>query len=986
MKLTKKILSIVLAVCLLLGTVAIAANAAGLTEYTGSELSYRIEADKTEVKPGETVTFSVYMTTNYYTGSAGGEFFLWDSSVFESMEYEVLNFASTFTMTPNTAPPANMYPSTHSADKYSGVLFSRSLKVGATVTQVVTDDLIYTITLKVKDDAVPGTKAVFEMPAGSVKSPDLNTRKGVIYQVLSTSSAGIVDYAYSYCESVDLSAASVTVTVASDVEYCDYAALETAVAKLPALAEEYYDAAEYKAWTDAKAAGQALLEADPLEKSDENQKTIDDAAQLVEDTFAALDARYLSLDKLNAAVDACDEIDPADKDYYVAEDYEAWEKALADAKAAQAVYSTDDPATKQAEVNAIADALTAAYSKLTAAYVDLTKLNNTVDACDTPEYEEAVYDAQLWEAWEAALAAAKEAQTTYATAPATQQATVDGIADALQAAYDALVPDVVDLSDLEKAVAESVPEYPADYYDADEFAAYESAREAANNGLANYAGAANTAENQAAVAKLASDLRDAYAELDARFVDVAPIIEALAECVPAYSEEYYDAVAWANYEAAVAAATTVLDGYKTMADTQEYRDDVAEAAQAIRDAYAALVPVFVSYEKLEQALVDYATPEHPEFYYTPDSWKEYVDAKAAAVDANENRPSPLPAATEANQAEVDTYATALEDAYKALTPVGGAHVISVTPLQEVYDVDDTINLSILVDCVATKVQIIRANGATATYPRDHASVVSITDNGDGSETWVISRRIYEKEYTEYAKARVGKVWDTGVVAFDLECTGEDYSVKSLEITLDGEEVTNVLDTDLVTTTIVTGPAATKVRMVEASTGETITLTSPAYVNEDGTKVWILVRQFRMIKTYELDVCSKSKTSAMTDSGIDFTLTVSTVVESQLPSTGDAADAVYEASVAKKRIVKGNAQVFNITTDIAAKAVRLIDENGNVFYTVKQVTSTDTENASAIWTFEVPCRSIGDYSYTVEARYGSTWIANEEITLDFTVVY
>ena len=110
MKLTKKILSLVLAAALVFGSIAVAANAAdydGLA-YAGSELAYKITADKTEVKPGETVTFSVYMKNNYYIGASGGEFFLWTKGVFNAIaEADVVYdgiVAKTYNVTPNTVP------------------------------------------------------------------------------------------------------------------------------------------------------------------------------------------------------------------------------------------------------------------------------------------------------------------------------------------------------------------------------------------------------------------------------------------------------------------------------------------------------------------------------------------------------------------------------------------------------------------------------------------------------------------------------------------------------------------------------------------------------------------------------------------------------------------------------------------------------------------------------------------------------------------
>ena len=67
MKLTKKVLSIILAVALVLGSVAVAANAA-VTTLEGSVMTWSITSDKdvsdgkAEVKPGETINVTVSAT------------------------------------------------------------------------------------------------------------------------------------------------------------------------------------------------------------------------------------------------------------------------------------------------------------------------------------------------------------------------------------------------------------------------------------------------------------------------------------------------------------------------------------------------------------------------------------------------------------------------------------------------------------------------------------------------------------------------------------------------------------------------------------------------------------------------------------------------------------------------------------------------------------------------------------------------------------
>lgn len=1162
MKLSKKILSLVLAVALVLGTVAVAANAeTALTQFEGSVQTYTFEVDGAEngvltVKPGDTFNLKVYMQTNYYVGSAGCELIIWSNDFFNTVAASDLTSSSFITgwYLPTVTSPAQaaMIPTAYKTT-HTGIYVGRAMNGAQTQAKALTTpELIYTIKFTVPETATAGSEATILMPEGAIYTAT-NTRLGKIRQNISDNATTYGStYASAYAQTVNVPTLTVKVasavvlgeitdvqgsetyvndtavvtvnvtgapekltvtapdgtydyarddanitatetgeewlievpvnvegenacTVTADygeagvtpataftvtgIGYCDYSALEAAVAKTPEKSEEYYDAEAYKAWADAKAAGQALLDAEKLYDKDDNQDKIDAAAQLIETTFAALEAKEVDLTKLNNAVDAYDEL-AYGKDYYDADLYAAWEAALAAAKAAQTEYE-GKPATKQAEADKFADDLQAAFTALNPSILDLTALNNAIEASDETEYAAEYYDAAEYAAWEQALADAQAgvAQYTGAANTAANQQAVAALAQALTDAFAALDARFVDASAIANAItAYGTTEYTAEYYDVDEYAAYTAALAAANDadfagkadteanraavakiaddlkvayealdarfvsldelhnaiidyhdpmmepewfdaneyaaweaaladaqaGVTTYEGKADTEENRAAVKKLADDLIAAYRELDPRSVDVSDLEAALAESVPAYGAEYYDAAAYADFTAAVEAGEAIVAqmGGGAAPDTEENRATVADAAQAIRNTFEKLVPAFVSYEKLEKAVADYAQPEHPEFYYTPDSWAAYQDALAAANDANNNRPQPLPAANDNNQAAVDAYADALEKAYNELT-AAVCHIISVTPLQEIYDLNDVINLSVLVEGKATKIQLIRGTNSTSTYPRAHTAVKSITDNGDGTETWVIARRVYEKDYTERAKAKFGKVWDTGACAYDLVCKGEDLSVKSIEVTLNGEVVDTVTRVDAPTLTIVTGSAVKKIRLADPVTGGSISYATPAYVNEDGTKVWVIVKQYNQLKMYDLDVCVKGS-SGWVDSGVDFELNVVKKVESQLPSTDNVEDAVLSASVAKTRILRGVTQTFTITTDKAAKSVRILNADGSVFKTISA--SDSVEGNVATWTYECSYSSIGERSYTAEALYGNTWIADADSAVNFTVIY
>lgn len=1078
MKLTKKVLSLILAAALLLGTVVIAAQAEGLTAQAGSVQTFVITSDKTvdgvtNVKIGETVKVQVYMSTNYYTGSAGGDFFLWTSGIFNDLgeNYTVSNFAASFTNTYKNPAATGSYPSTHGSADYVGFQVVRINNSGVTKAQVVDNELVYEFELTVKDDEnLIGKTATFEVPAGSVMSPSLTGRKALIYQGVSGTTDSITDVA-KYAETVDLTAAKLTMNIVSKdygTNYCDYSKLISTEDACDAVEypASYYPADEYAAWETALAAANAII--DDMNTngkavySEEEQAKIDKAASDLQAAYNALVAGFVDTTPISDALAAYGTA-PLAEEYYATSAWSAHQSAVKSANSAINSYSQlPDSAENREAVQDVADAVKTAYDNLVPQYVDLTNLKAAIDACDTPVYAEDYYDATAWSNWENALAEANKGVTDYAEAAdtAANQEAVATLTNALTDAYAALDPSVLDLTPLTDAItAYSTPEYTAEYYDAKAWSDWEDALAAANKGVEDYTGAANTAanqqaiadlanaltnayvalvpvfvstqpitdaigaygavdyseehydaeeyaawetalaaaddadfstaadteENRAAVQKIADDLKVAYEALDVRFVDTTPITDTIAACVPEYAEEYYDQAAWAEFQVQVSSGATIAEDYKTQPDTEENRALVQEYVTNITKAYNALVPAFVSYEKVEQAIADYSEAPNPEVYYTPDSWDNYEAALAAAEEANTNRPDPLPAATEANQAAVDKYATDLENAYNALTPAGGCSIISVTPMQADYVMGDVINLKVL--CEGTgfaKIQFITVNGTTSTYHRTHSAVKEIYEE-DGNEVWVIAQKVpSNNNVTRYAKAKMGRNWDNGVVSFEFVPTKEDASVKSVEILLNGEAVTEFLNTDTVTVRIVTGPATRRMRIVNPVSGTTSTYSAPVQVNTDGTKVWEFTRKYGTVKSYDFDIHTANSNNRLVDSGADLEFTVTKYVAPQVPSTGDVKDAVLAASVAKARILKGSVQTFTIATDKDAKAVRIKNSNGDVIYRATEAVSDD--GVAKTWVISNTYNALGTYNYTVEALYGDTWLADTDGVLTFKVLY
>ena len=907
MKLAKKVLSLVLAVSLVFGIVAVAANAEGITTYEGSVLTYTVEADKTEVKIGESVKFSVYMTTNYYSGPNGGEFFLWTSNVFETLtdsDYKAQNLASTDNFSHTVTNPANVksYPSTHAAADYVGVQFTRVYIANQTPIRVVNNELVYEITLTVKnDESLVGKTATFEMPAGAIKSASQPGKKGMIYQNVSGSTS-TPTLAKDYAETTNVPGAISIKIVAAEVPAvpCNYEALDKAIADYEALKLADYTPASVEA-SNVTALYNAAKAVEPdltVDEAGANQAKIDSAATALDTAIKALVAKANKA-ALVAAINT-----PVDKTNCTSDSIRAYENALATANSVNA----DENATKEAVDNA-KDALLAAIRGLT----KLGKCNYAaLDAAIAlaPAKAEEYYNANDYAAWETAKTEAQAViRDMYADEAGVNQAKINAATDKLTAAFNKLAPVYVDLSPINTAIAACrTPEYAEAYYDATAYAAWETALAAADAGLSTYRESADTEANRKAVKALADELTAKFAALEPRFLDYTPYKEALDNSVAAYPETYYTPETWASYKAAY--------------------DVVAEEYAAVPETKPA---------------------------YTKDA-QDAIDAKAAA----------------------------LVEAYGKLAAKTSS-IIRVTPLREIYSLGDVVNFEVETSGIkASKLQIRTSAGNTITIDKASPSFLGIRTNEAGNEVWIIAIRIYTNEESDMLiRAKNGKVWDEGYFAFPLAPVDlDDYSVKSAVVMLDGNDVETFTNKDTVYLAITTGDDVYKLRLVNQVTGSTSTYTTPTLVNDDGTLVWFITKRYATAKDYGFDIYTRGETTAWADSNVDLTFTVTEYVASQVPSTGDIKDAIISVN-AKARLVRGGTQTFTVVTDVNAKEVRILNKAGNV---VTKATSGTVDGNTKVWTIERVYNTVGDYSYTVEAKYGDTWHTDDDGAVSFKVVY
>lgn len=251
-------------------------------------------------------------------------------------------------------------------------------------------------------------------------------------------------------------------------------------------------------------------------------------------------------------------------------------------------------------------------------------------------------------------------------------------------------------------------------------------------------------------------------------------------------------------------------------------------------------PVPADYTALDAAIAKMATYTQDE--YTEDSWAAY----AAAVEAGQKCDRNLNAE---DQATIDALTKAITDAEAALEfkVVEECAILSVTPVGAV-KAKEYATLDVVVKGTAIKLSFVNSLNQTYTITRSNR-VLSITDNGNGTETWRIT--IFVKNATEnyqvFAKfADIG--WSQPSFKYKLDASSSiDANVYSVEI---ADAYKGAIYAGKHIVTVKTGVDVTKVQFV--INGSSTTYTS-SYEDVGGVRVWSIEHNFARIGTLSYDV-------------------------------------------------------------------------------------------------------------------------------------
>ncbi len=383
--------------------------------------------------------------------------------------------------------------------------------------------------------------------------------------------------------------------------------LRTAIQEAIGLDYDYtkYPQAEYTAdsWNAYKDACEQARELLTREATEENNLT-----PVTSDEIAAkIAAIKVAVDKLVTNVPLQDAITKAEatysedvKDFYTEASWNAYQKALADAKAVLA-----DPAATDAAMQEAIEKLNEAI----AAMVSPDKLTDVITNAETELKDQTADDftADSWDSYAKALANAKKVA---ANSSATSEEINDAIAD-LTKAKEGLISTV----SLKKAIDDAnAQNFRQDLYTADSWAAYKKALDDAQATL-NDKGSATKAEIENATA----NLNTAVKNLQRVVFDDTDANAAIRRAEALYAGDYT-----ANSYQAVSAA---LGELKALLDSEQVTDvTVKPAIQKLNDAMENLVSLVTLKEDIQTV----QNLNYSQRQYTAASWKAYSNALAYA--------------------------------------------------------------------------------------------------------------------------------------------------------------------------------------------------------------------------------------------------------------------------------------------------------------------------------------------------------------------
>ncbi|MBQ7653544.1 MAG: hypothetical protein IJS17_00545 [Clostridia bacterium] len=607
----------------------------------------KLSTDKTITYPGDVVTVSVSVKTDYPVAAAAipvlynSEYYEIVGSGASAFTFSDIPYINGSSVSGNTNSPDKGYPASYSAsDKatwnYAYITVAPTSVKGGTAVTLDPEQVIATFQLRVKD-----TLEVGNDPIDSriwVDSAFLKTsanKGGKLY--IGRYTTGRVDTNIAgYGQTINVSAATKTVTIYDENAPANLTELTAAIARQTAYDASFYTDESYEVYSAAIAAGQDIVD-NAANYTIKEQSTVDEAVANIKDAYAALRLKDADVSLLETAVLRTPEYT---QDKYTEESYLVFTNAIS---AAEAILEEEGlTIADNARITAAAQAIEDAISDLV--LKDCSYMNDLYEIIDTfPMFEETEYTAEAldgyYDAFDACDAFLAEDKTILDD---------DEALELVNDFYDKYV--ALEKTALAKAIADCTTEYDSSCYTEESYAAYQTAL----NSSTSLYDTVSTKEDVALIQDSVQTLKSRFAALVINpfayedevwaALDLFPQDEehTVAESLDAYYEAYDALDIFANEKSG---SWTALDNAEALA-----------LIQALRNAYDNLVIESADVSELMAAITN--APAYAEAMYTEESYSVYAQAVAAG--------RLLTNATYDRQDEVDEATQAIVDAYDAL--------------------------------------------------------------------------------------------------------------------------------------------------------------------------------------------------------------------------------------------------------------------------------------------------------------------------------
>lgn len=445
--------------------------------------SISITADKSVSFPGDIITISVYVGTDYYAASSSipvlydtNFYQLVGSSVSDAYKFEG-SYAAASTQGGNINSPAKGYPSSYTAAdkeqwKYALITLAPDSELNGEAQILDPAQKVVELQFLVKQSHTVGNyKAKIWVDEAFLKTDTNKTGKLFIGRY---ETAEVSNNVVTTGQSIDLTKATISLDVKDPTSPASFTELKAALLQTPAYDKSFYTDDSYNAYADAVAVGNEVL-THQGEYTIKEQPIIDAATQAINEAYAALELLPANTQPL---VDALKLVPENPSSYYTTDTYNAYASAIA---LGQAILSEDNlTIADDFRINAAAEAITKAYNNLTLRPFSYSvQLNAALNA--TLKYDPDFYTDETYQAYADAYDALVEFKNSNPTF--LDDAEGMDLIFSLNQLRNALVLKDADVTPIVDALAIEL-DYDSSYYTEETYAEYQAAVDAANAILA----------------------------------------------------------------------------------------------------------------------------------------------------------------------------------------------------------------------------------------------------------------------------------------------------------------------------------------------------------------------------------------------------------------------------------------------------------------------------------------------------------------------